>query len=97
MDVQAIIRLFIKKEGGVNRGAKKIEKLLKNEWQWKHIANVSRGAKPSDRLIRKLKKLRPPPPNRKRYRTIIEATSKDQWEGWQNRTMEEKRNALDDM
>lgn len=95
MDMQATIRVFIEKSGGVNKGCKKIAKRLNYEWQWEHIANVSRGAKPSDKLIRKLKALRPPKPPRKRYRKIIEAISKEQWESWNTLNADELRNRLD--
>lgn len=91
-----VFQPFITKKGGINKGCKYIAKKLKNEWAWKYLYHVYRGTvKPSDKLIRKLKALRPPSPPRKRHRMIIEAASKEQWEGWQVLTMDQKRNALD--
>ena len=94
MDVQATIRVFIEKSGGVNKGCKKIAKRLNYEWQWEHIANVSRGAKPSDRLIRKLKALRPPKPPRKRYRLTIETDNETEYKQFESLTMERRLRAF---
>ena len=85
-------------QGGINRGCKHIERLLKYEWTWKYLYHVYRGTvKPSHKLIRKLKSLKPPTPprQRQRHRMIIEAKSLKQFKAWQILTMDEKRHALD--
>ena len=92
-DIAYVFAHFIEKKGGINKGCKYIAKRLNNKWVWKYIYNVYRGATPSDELIQRLKALMKPP--RKRYRKIIEATSKEQWELWNTLTTDALRKRLD--
>ena len=91
-DLPYIFEYYIAKKGGINKGCKYIAKRLDYEWVWKHIYNVYRGAKPSERLVKRLQSLMKPTP--KRYRMITEALSKEQYDSWP-KTMEERRDALD--
>ncbi len=92
-DVGYVFDHFIDKKGGINKGCKHIAKLLNNQWVYKHIYNVYRGAKPSDKLRKKLIALIKPPI--KRNRKIIEATSKNQLDSWNELSPDELRHALD--
>ena len=92
-DLSYIFEYYIAKKGGINKGCKYIAKLLNYEWVWKHIYNVYRGAKPSERLIKKVQSLMKP--TRKRHRKIVEATCKKQLGEWNTLTADELRHALD--
>ena len=94
--IKRIILKFIEKKGGVNKGCKYVAKKLNNVWTWKYIYNVYMGAKPSRKLKARLCALEVPKPPRKRYRKIIEATSKEQWERWNTLTADELQSGLDD-
>ena len=92
-----IFQKFIKSSGGVNKACRIIVDRLDNKWTWKYLYHVYRGTvKPSKKLLRQLKRLKPPKPKRKRYRKIIEANSKEQLGKWNMLNADELRNALDE-
>ena len=92
-DLSYVFEYYIAKKGGINQGCKYIAKRLNYEWVWKHIYNVYRGAKPSERLVKRLQSLMKP--HRKRDRMIIEADTTKQLREWQTLTTEQKKHALD--
>ena len=87
---------FMGNGSGINETCKLIAKKLKGRWTWKYLYHVYRGTvQPGKELIRRLKSLRPPMPSRKRYRKIIEAASKEQWDRWNTMSSDELRQKLD--
>ena len=94
----SVIKQNIEKEGGVNKGCKRVAILLKNEWTWKHIYKVYRGwSKSSSRLRQQLRKLKPPKPTIKRYWTKIQADSQEQKDYWNSFPMEQRKEAMDNL
>ena len=93
--IRAILDPYIKKAGGINKAFKYIERLLGYQWTWKYLYHVYRGtAKPSKKLVRKLKSLKERK-FRKRKRVHTEALTDKQKENWLQLTGEQRREALD--
>ncbi len=85
------ISQHIEKEGGVNKGCKKVARLLNNRWTWKHIYKVYRGlSTPGKELTRKLNALRLPKPLRKRYRLTVEMNNETDYKQFKKLTMEQR-------
>ncbi len=92
-----VFQPLIEKKGGVNKACKYIANRLNNKWTWKYIYHVYRGtAKPSKKLRAGLNALRLQPP-RIRHRTKVEADTQEQLDYWNSFTMEQRKEALDNM
>ncbi len=93
-----VFQPFITKEGGINKGCKYIAKKLKGKWTWKYLYHVYRGTvTPGARLKRKLMKLKPPTPRRKRYRLTIETDNETEYKRWKKYTMRQRQEAFDNI